>query len=63
MIMNGDFYGVLVEVADVLGSFNDASDYTKTNNACNALTQCLQHPGVSSSQAIRSIIRNIGAFE
>jgi aminopeptidase N len=62
MIMNGDFYGVLVEVADVLGSFNDAGDYTKTNNACNALTQCLQHPGVSSSQAIRSIIRNIGAF-
>jgi aminopeptidase N len=63
IIMNGDFYGVLAEAADVLGSFNDAGNYLKTNNAYNALIQCLQYPGLSSSQAKRSVMRNIGAFE
>lgn len=64
IIAKGDFYGVLVKVADVLGSFNDANNFVKTNNAYNALVQCLQYPGLSaSSQSIRSIIRNIGSFE
>jgi aminopeptidase N len=54
---------VLAEAADVLGSFNDAGNYLKTNNAYDALIQCLQYPGLSSSQAKRSVIRNIGAFE
>ena len=63
IIMNGDFYGVLVKVADVLGSFNNAGNFVKTNNAYNALVQCLQFPGLSASQSIRSVIRNIGSFE
>jgi aminopeptidase N len=49
IITKGDFYGVLVKVAYVLGSFNDANNFVKTNNAYNALVQCLQYPGLSAS--------------
>jgi aminopeptidase N len=42
-LLSSDFYNVLVEVANAFGSFNDKSDYSKTNYAYNNLIQCFKH--------------------
>ncbi|MER5174319.1 MAG: M1 family metallopeptidase [Candidatus Nitrosocosmicus sp.] len=63
VIMSGDFYGLLVEVANVFGSFNDKNNYSKMNSTYNNLIQCLDHSEILSSQVLRAVIRNIGAFE
>ena len=62
-ILSADFYGVLVEVANALGSFNDKSDYSKANYAYNNLIQCFEHSKSNVPQVLRAIIRNIGTFE
>jgi aminopeptidase N len=62
-IVQGDFYGVSVEAANVLGSYYDKSNYVKTDNAYKALVRCLKNSNVLASQVRRAIIRNIGTFE
>ena len=64
-IMNDPFYGVSVEAANTLGSYNEKNNYSKSNRTYNTLVACMcddyefsnLHPEIK-----QAIVRNIGHF-
>jgi aminopeptidase N len=63
VILNEDtFWGISVEAANTLGSYNDANDYIKTDKAYSTLVDCFSS-GIKNPKARRSVVRNIGTFE
>ncbi|HEX6671246.1 MAG TPA: M1 family aminopeptidase, partial [Nitrososphaeraceae archaeon] len=65
VILTEPFYGISVEAANVLGSYHDQKNYSKDNDAYNALEKCITHDnfGKFAPQTRRAIITNIGLFE
>ena len=65
VILTEPFYGISVEAANVLGSYHDQKNYSKDNDAYNALEKCITHDdfGKFVPQTKRAIITNIGLFE
>jgi aminopeptidase N len=63
-ILTDNFYGVSVEAADILGSYNDKNDHIKTRKAYEALISCSPFQlKIKSPQIRRAVIRNLGGFE
>ena len=63
-ILTDKFYGVSVEAADILGSYNDKNDHIKTGRAYEALMSCSPfQKKIKSPQIRRAVIRNLGGFE
>ena len=64
LILNEDtFWAVSVELANILGSYNNANDYIKTDKAYSALVDCFSS-GIKNPKSRRAVVvRNIGVFE
>lgn len=63
LILNEDtFWAVSVEAANILGSYNNANDYIKTDKAYSALVDCFSS-GIKNPKSRRAVVRNIGVFE
>ena len=60
-----NFYAVSVESAYTLGSYNDKSDYSKSDKAYQALKNCLDKEAFSRlpPQVRQAVVANIGGFE
>jgi aminopeptidase N len=64
-VMNDPYYGVSVEAANTLGSYNEKSNYSKSDRTYNTLVACMcddyefskLHPEIK-----QAIVRNIGHF-
>jgi aminopeptidase N len=65
VVLKDNFYGVSVEAANTLGSYNDKSDYSKNDKAYQALKKCLDKQTFSrlAAQVKRVVVSNIGGFE
>ncbi|MGB8034760.1 MAG: M1 family aminopeptidase, partial [Nitrososphaeraceae archaeon] len=65
VLKHDNFYAVSVESAYTLGSYNDKSDYSKTDKAYQALKNCLDKVAFSRlpPQVRQAVVANIGGFE
>jgi aminopeptidase N len=65
VLKHDNFYAVSVESANTLGSYNDKSDYSKSDKAYQALRNCLDKVAFSSlpPQGRQAVVANIGGFE
>jgi aminopeptidase N len=65
VILGENFYGVAVEAANTLGSYNDRSDYSKSDKSYQALKMCVDKQTFSRlpAQVKRAVVANIGRFE
>ena len=61
---NDSFYAVSAEAAYTLGSYNDKSDYDKSDKAYQALKMCFNKQTLSglTPQVKRAVVANIGRF-
>ena len=60
------FYGVSIEAANTLGSYNEKNNYAKANKAYQILLSCLNREEIFSKlrpEIKQAIVRNIGQFE
>jgi aminopeptidase N len=63
VILNEEtFWGISIEAANTLGSYNDANDYIKTDKAYSTLVDCFSS-GIKNPKARRAVVLNIGIFE
>jgi aminopeptidase N len=63
VILNEDtFWGICVEATNILGSYNDANDYIKTDKAYLTLVDCFSS-GIKNPKTRRAVVLNIGIFE
>jgi aminopeptidase N len=65
VLKHDSFYAVSVESAYTLGSYNDKSDYSKSDKAYQALKNCLDKVAFSRlpPQVRQAVVANIGGFE
>ena len=65
LLKDDNFYGVSVEAANTLGSYNDKSDYGKSDKAYQALKKCFDKQTLSglAPQVRLAVVANIGGFE
>jgi aminopeptidase N len=65
-VLADPFYGVSLEAANTLGSYNEKNNYAKSNRAYSALVSCLNKEQIFSRlhpEIKQAIVRNIGQFE
>ena len=65
VVFKDNFYGISVEAANTLGSYNDKSDYDKNDMAYQALKKCFDKQNFArlAPQVRRAVVANIGGFE